>query len=240
MKHILVIDDDTKFRNLLVDYLLQHGYCATGIKDSRQLVDILKNEQVDLVVVDLNLGFEDGLEIVRTFSLKSDAPIIIISGDRIDETDKVLGLELGATDYICKPFGLQEFLAKVKVAMRVRWPVSTDRKDRRIYHFEGWTLNIRKRRLLSEAKNEIKLTAGEFNLLTAFLKSPKQILSRIQLLTASRVHDEEIFDRSIDVLILRLRRKLEKDPSRPRIIKTERGLGYFFDCDVTVVSNENK
>jgi len=172
--------------------------------------------------------------------LKSDAPIIIISGDRIDETDKVLGLELGATDYICKPFGLQEFLAKVKVAMRVRWPVSTDRKDRRIYHFEVWTLNIRKRRLLSEAKNEIKLTAGEFNLLTAFLKSPKQILSRIQLLTASRVHDEEIFDRSIDVLILRLRRKLEKDPSRPRIIKTERGLGYFFDCDVTVVSNENK
>jgi DNA-binding response OmpR family regulator len=206
---------------------------VTGVKDSYQLGQVLQTETVDLVMVDLNLGHEDGLEIVRTFSGKSDAPIIIISGNRLEETDKVVGLELGATDYITKPFSLRELLARVRAALRVR-PVATDRNDRRIYSFAGWSLNVKKRQLLAANENEVRLTAGEFNLLVAFLKSPRRVLSREQLLAASRVHDEEIFDRSIDVLILRLRRKLETDPSSPKMIRTERGAGYIFDTEVAV------
>ncbi len=233
MKHIIVVDDDSKLRGLLIDYLSQHAFRVTGVKDSHQLGQVLQAESVDLVIVDLNLGHEDGLEIVRTLSGKSDAPIIIVSGDRLDETDKVVGLELGASDYVTKPFGLREFLARVRAALRIR-PVPTDRKDRKIYSFEGWALNIKTRQLTSNGESEVKLTAGEFNLLVAFLKAPRQVLSREQLLSASRVHDEEIFDRSIDVLILRLRRKLEIDSSNPRLIRTERGAGYMFDAEVSV------
>ncbi|NLS00755.1 response regulator [Rhizobium sp. P38BS-XIX] len=233
MKHILVVDDDSKLRGLLIDYLSQHAFRVTGVKDSRQVAQVLQTDQVDLVIVDLNLGYEDGLEIVRTLSGGSDAPIIIISGDRLEETDKVVGLELGASDYITKPFGLRELLARIRVSLRAR-PTKPDQKDRKTYRFEGWTLNVKMRHLTLAGNTQVKLTAGEFNLLTAFLKSPRQVLSREQLLAASRVHDEEIFDRSIDVLILRLRRKLEADPSNPRLIRTERGAGYIFDAEVTV------
>jgi DNA-binding response OmpR family regulator len=197
---------------------------------------VFSTETVDLVIVDLNLGHEDGLEIVRNLSTKSDAPIIIISGDRLEEADKVVGLELGATDYIVKPFGMRELLARVRAALREK-PVKAAPRDRKSYLFNGWILNLKQRRLVSEAKEEVKLTAGEFNLLAAFLKAPKQVLSREQLISASRVHEEEVFDRSIDVLILRLRRKLEQDSSHPRLIKTERGVGYFFDAHVAVESN---
>jgi two-component system OmpR family response regulator len=233
VKHILIVDDDSKFRALLIDYLSQHAFRVTGVKDSRQVSQVLASETVDLVVVDLNLGHEDGLDIVRTLAGKSDAPSIIISGDRLDETDKVVGLELGAADYMTKPFGLREFLARVRAAVRVKPPVQ-ERRDQKVYSFASWELNVKRRQLLREGGNEVKLTAAEFNLLTAFLDTPRQVLSREQLLTASRVHDEEIFDRSIDVLILRLRRKLEEDASNPRLILTERGAGYIFDTEVAV------
>jgi DNA-binding response OmpR family regulator len=232
LKHILVVDDDPKLRGLLIDYLSQHAFRVTGVKDSHQLGQVLQGETVDLLIVDLNLGHEDGLEIVRTVSGKTDAPVIIVSGDRLDETDKVVGLELGACDYVTKPFGLREFLARVRAALRIR-PVSTESKDRKTYTFDGWKLNVKKRELI-HGDAMVKLTAGEFNLLVAFLNKPRQVLTREQLLSASRVHDEEIFDRSIDVLILRLRRKLEADASNPRMIRTERGVGYMFDADVAV------
>jgi len=218
---------------MLVDYLTQHAFRATAAKDSHQLRQILSSDPADLVIIDLNLGHEDGLEIVRALSTKSDAPIIIISGDRLDEADKVVGLELGASDYITKPFGLREFVARIRAALRVK-PESPDKNDRRTYSFSDWTLNVKRRRLHSDTFGEVKLTAAEFNLLVAFLRSPRQVLSREQLLSASRVHNEEVFDRSIDVLILRLRRKLEVDQSSPKLIVTERGAGYIFDTDVII------
>lgn len=233
MNHILVVDDDSKLRGLLIDYLSQHALRVTGVKDSYQLQQVLQVDPADLFIVDLNLGHEDGLEIVRTLSAKFDAPIIIISGDRQEEMDKVVGLELGASDYVTKPFGLREVLARVRAALRVK-PLPVDRKDRRIYSFAGWSLNVKRRQLLKDGVEEVKLTSGEFNLLVAFLKSPREVLSREQLLTASRVHDEEIYDRSIDVLILRLRRKLEADPSSPTLICTERGAGYLLNAEVAV------
>lgn len=233
MKHVLVIDDDAGMRTMLVDYLSQHAFRVTAVDGSQQLARILSTDTVDLIIVDLNLGGEDGLDIVRRLSSSSDAPLIIISGDRLDEADKVVGLELGAVDYVTKPFGTREFLARIRSSLRER-PASSQKKDRKIYLFEDWALNVRLRKLVRGETAEVKLTAGEFNLLAAFVRSPRQILSREQLLSASRVHDEEVFDRSIDVLILRLRRKLEDDPSRPVLIKTERGVGYYFDADVTV------
>lgn len=233
MKHVLVIDDDTSMRSMLIDYLSQHALRVTGIKNSQELPRILGADPVDLVIVDLNLGEEDGLDIVRKLSSSSDLPIIIISGDRLDEADKVVGLELGAVDYVTKPFGTRELLARVRSSLRER-PLFQHNKDRKIYRFGDWVLNVKLRKLVYCDDQEVKLTAGEFNLLTAFLKAPCQVLTREQLLAASRVHNEEVFDRSIDVLILRLRRKLEKNPSKPDLIKTERGVGYVFDADVTV------
>lgn len=233
MKHVVVIDDDMAVRNLLTDYLSQHALRVTGLTCSQDLHRVLSTDEVDLLIVDLNLGREDGLDIVRKLSSTSECPIIIISGDRLDEADKVVGLELGAVDYITKPFGTRELLARVRASLRER-PAVNAKQDRTIYGFGGWELNVKLRRLIHNGE-EVKLTTGEFNLLTALLRSPKQILSREQLLSVSRVHNEEVFDRSIDVLILRLRRKLETDPSRPSLIKTERGAGYIFDADVTEI-----
>lgn len=233
LKHILVVDDDPDMRSLIAGYLSQHAFRVTPVSNSQQMNRVISNEIVDIIIVDLNLGHEDGLEIVRTFSTLSDAPIIIISGDRLEEADKVVGLELGADDYITKPFGLREFLARIRALLREK-PAPKIERDRRAYHFDRWTLNVRSRTLASHEGEELKLTAGEFNLLTALLRSPRRVLTREQLLAASRVSDEEVFDRSIDVLILRLRRKLEEMPSMPALIKTERGIGYVFDADVTI------
>jgi two-component system OmpR family response regulator len=233
VRHVLLIDDDATIRDLLSDYLAQHAFRVTALGDSKQLARVLGTDVVDLVIVDLNLGHEDGLEIVRRVASSSDAPIIIISGDRLDEADKVVGLELGAVDYVTKPFGIREFLARVRASLRER-PVRKGQRERKVYRFGDWRLSLKTRKLVQGETRDIKLTAGEFNLLTVFLDAPQQVLSREQLLAGTRVHDDEVFDRSIDVLILRLRRKLEEDPARPRLIRTERGAGYVFESEVSV------
>lgn len=232
-KHLLVIDEDSKFRGVLTDYLSQHAFRVTGAKDRYHAERILTAEQIDLTIIDLNLHQEDGLGLVSRLSENSDVPLIIMSGDRLEEADKVAALELGASDYVTKPFGMREFVARVRAALRVR-PVSPERKGWKVYSFAGWVLNIRTRQLTYGGDMTVKLTPCEFNLLAAFVKAPGHVLSRAQLLSASRVHDEEVFDRCVDVLVLRLRRKLEADPSRPKLIRTERGMGYALDTDVTV------
>ncbi|WP_337269454.1 response regulator [Oryzifoliimicrobium ureilyticus] len=231
MKHVLIVDDDSAIRSLLSDYLTKFALKVTTVSDGQSMTRVLATEPIDLVIVDLNLGQEDGLELVRQLSSKSDCPVIIISGDRLEEADKVVGLELGAMDYITKPFGMREFLARVRTALRER-PKANLNRERKSFHFNGWTLSVKRRQLTAADGLEVKLTAGEFNLLVAFLTAPKQVLSREQLLTASRVHQEEVFDRSIDVLILRLRRKLSTHDPKSNLIKTERGFGYYFDADV--------
>ncbi|SCY90280.1 response regulator [Rhizobium sp. NFACC06-2] len=233
MKNILVVDDDSSMRNLLVDYLSQNAFGAKAVENSQQLTWQMAAQEADLVIVDLNLRQEDGLQIVRNLSTKSDIPIIIISGDRLDEADKVIGFELGASDYIAKPFSLMEFLARVKVAMREK-PERKGSAPNKIFTFDNWRVNTRHRRLTDPSGETIKLTASEFNLLMAFLNAPRQILSREQLLLATRMYDQEIYDRSVDVLILRLRRKLEQSLSTPKYIRTERGAGYIFEADVVV------
>ncbi|KQU85457.1 two-component system response regulator [Ensifer sp. Root31] len=230
MKNIMIVDDDVSIRRMLGDYLSQHAFRISAVENRAQMNRQMAIEAPDLVIVDMNLGQEDGLEIVRNLSSSRNVPIIIISGARLDEEDKVTGLEVGARDYITKPFSMREFLARVRAALR-------EQPDKRIhsskiYTFDGWRVSTRNRQLRRTSGEEVKLTSTEFNLLVAFLEAPRQILSREQLLLATRVHDQEIYDRSVDVLILRLRRKLEIDASTPSYIKTERGIGYMFNAEV--------
>ncbi|MER9661921.1 winged helix-turn-helix domain-containing protein [Mesorhizobium sp. M0159] len=222
---------------MLTNYLESQNFRVSAVADSQAMSRVLNEKPVDLMILDMRLADEDGFDIMRQLGSPPEAPIIIITGHRCDEVDRVVGLELGADDYITKPFGLRELLARIRAVLRrsrSAQPQPRGKKPIR-YRFAGWELDMRMRRLRSAAGETMPLTAGEFNLLTAFLKSPQQILSREQLLAASRVHDEEVFDRSIDVQILRLRRKLEVNPSEPKLIVTERGAGYIFATAVEVL-----
>jgi len=231
--HVLVVDDDASMRDVIGNYLEGENFQVSAVADGKSMARALGDKSVDLVILDLKLAGEDGLALMRGQS--ADIPFIVVTGHRKDEADRVIGLELGADDYLLKPFGLRELLARVRAVLRrveTGERRSRDKEKKARYCFAGWELEMRTRRLTSPAGEVVPLTAGEFNLLVAFLRAPHHVLSREQLLAASRVHDEEVFDRSIDVQILRLRRKLEPDPSEPRLIKTERGAGYVFDAAV--------
>jgi two-component system OmpR family response regulator len=238
MRHVLVVDDDPSMRDVVRNYLENQNFQVSAVSDGRGMARVLADKAVDLVILDLKLANEDGLDLMRNIVDQSDVPIILVTGHRRDEMDRVVGLELGADDYLNKPFGLRELLARVRAVLRrsMAAKVRSRKGERRIrYRFAGWELDMRTRRLTSPSGNTTALTAGEFNLLTAFLRAPQQILSREQLLAATRVHDEEVFDRSVDIQILRLRRKLEANPSHPQLIKTERGTGYMFAAEVETV-----
>src|SRR5262245_13850234 len=238
MKHVLVVDEDPSIRDVVQSYLQTQNFQVSAVSDENGMARVLADSVVDLIILDLKLTNEDGLDLVRDLGSRSDVPIILVTGHRTEETDRVVGLELGADDYMTKPFGLRELLARVRAGLRRSAAAELrSRKDktRFRYRFADWELNIHTRKLTSPAGNTVPLTAGEFNLLTAFLRSPQQILSREQLLDASRIHDEEVFDRSVDIQILRLRRKLEVNPSNPQLIRTERGAGYIFTAPVEIL-----
>jgi two-component system OmpR family response regulator len=233
--HVLIIDDDPATRDVIATYLEDQGLRATPVPDGRNMKRVLAERPVDLIILDLKLSAEDGLDLMRDVTREREAPIIILTGQRRDETDKVIGLELGADDYMTKPFGLRELVARVRAVIRrsaARERQSRKQQRRVRYRFANWELETRTRRLRSPDGDTVPLTAGEFNLLTAFLRAPQQVLTREQLLVDSRLHDEEVYDRCIDVQILRLRRKLETDPREPRLITTERGAGYVFAAPV--------
>jgi len=231
---ILVVDDDPLMNQMIVDYLQEHGMPACAASGGEEMARHLATGEPSLVILDLRLGQEDGLDLLREIRSHSDLPVIITTGHRRDEIDRVVGLELGADDYVTKPFSLRELLARIRAVLRRqeagRAVIQRD-PERGRYRFGSWQLDRRNRRLYDPNGSEVALTKGEFALLTAFLDAPQRPLSREHLLQATRVH-EVIFDRSIDVQILRLRRKLELDPSAPQIIRTERGVGYVFALPV--------
>ncbi len=234
---VLVVEDDHGMRRMVVDYLEDHNMHGLSASGRQELVRHFAADEPDLIVLDLRLDQEDGLDLLREIRSRSDVPVIIITGDRRDEIDRVVGLELGADDYITKPFSLRELLARIRAVFRrqeaARNAPQRDPELRRS-KFGDWQLDRRLRRLVDPAGSQVSLTKGEYALLTAFLDAPQRPLSREQLLQATRVH-EDIFDRSIDVQILRLRRKLEPDASTPQIIQTERGVGYTFTLPVQTV-----
>jgi two-component system OmpR family response regulator len=234
--HILVVDDDPQIRELLQEYLTDSALRVSTTSNGQQMASILEDEAIDLVVLDLRLAGEDGMAIARTLREKSAIPIIIVTGVR-DEADRIMGLELGADDYLTKPFSPRELLARIRTVLRrTKGPALTEARQRevRAYRFAEFELNLRTRRLTKSAAR-IELTNGEFNLLAALLATPQRILTRDQLLEASRVYDNEVYDRSIDVQVLRLRRKIELDASQPQFIKTERGVGYSFSSPVEIL-----
>jgi two-component system, OmpR family, response regulator len=219
----------------LVNYLNEHNMRASAVSGRRGLMHNLSVREPDLIVMDLHLGDEDGLDLLREVRGKSVVPVILMTGHLRDEIDRVVGLELGADDYMLKPFDLRELLARIRANLRRRTMdrSAPARRTEHDYAFAGWRFDQRARRLLSPEGDTIALTKNEFALLSAFVAAPRRPLSREHLLQATRLH-EDVFDRSIDVQILRLRRKLEIDPRAPQLIRTERGVGYVLDADVTL------
>jgi two-component system, OmpR family, response regulator len=227
---ILLVEDDSTMRHVVVSYLEERNIKVASAAGREETVRCFSSEEPDLVILDLRLGREDGLDLLREIRSRSDVPVIITTGHRRDEIDRVVGLELGADDYIIKPFGLRELLARIRAVLRRReaGQVAVQRDpERGRCQFRGWLLNRRTRRLSNPEGLPVALTKGEYALLIAFLDAPQRPLSREHLLQATRVH-EDVFDRSIDVQVLRLRRKLETDLSAPSFIQTERGVGYVF------------
>jgi DNA-binding response OmpR family regulator len=227
---VLIVEDDPALQRMILNYFVENNIRTLVASGREEMVSQLGSTEVNLVILDLRLGQEDGLDLLREVRSGSDVPVIIITGHRRDDIDRVVGLELGADDYLTKPFNLRELLARVRAVLR-RFDIGRTAPprdpERSRFRFCGWQLDCKTRRLSDPAGAPVALTKGEYALLLAFLSAPQRPLSREHLLQATRVH-EDVFDRSIDVQILRLRRKLERDPSAPRVIQTERGVGYVF------------
>jgi two-component system OmpR family response regulator len=236
--HILVVDDDPQICEMLQTYFTANELRASVTSSSKGMTEFLVDHAIDLVILDLRLAGEDGMALARKLREESAIPIIMLTGVR-DEADRVMGLELGADDYLTKPFSPRELLARIRTVLRrTKGESLTEarRRDVRAYRFASFELNIRTRRLAKQEPGQhIELTNGEFNLLAALVAAPQRVLTRDQLLEASRVYDNEVYDRSIDVQVLRLRRKIEADPAQPQFIVTERGLGYSFGAPVEIL-----
>ena len=232
--HILVIDDDPDVRDLVVEYLGKNDMRVSAGSSGREMLERFDRESIDLVLLDLKLPGEDGMQLARTLRERATVPIVLLTG-RNEEADRVMGLELGADDYITKPFSPREMLARVRAVLR-RYQVQATLPERdntrRAFRFSGWELNLRTRRLLSPNGSSVELSNGEFSLLNALCRAPQRVLSRDQLLSMSRLHEAEVYDRTIDVQIRRLRRKIEADPAHPELIITERGAGYRLASEV--------
>lgn len=232
--HLLVIDDDPDVRELVAEYLGQNGMRVSAGRSGQEMLAVFDQEAIDLVLLDLKLPGEDGMQLARLLRERAAVPIVLLTG-RSEEADRVMGLELGADDYVTKPFSPRELLARVRAVLRRYQAQATlpERDNtRRAYRFSGWALNLRTRRLLSPTGELVKLSNSEFSLLTALCRAPRRVLSRDQLLSLSRLHEAEVYDRTVDVQIRRLRLKIEVDSANPRLILTERGAGYLLASDV--------
>jgi two-component system OmpR family response regulator len=234
--HVLAVDDDPVIRQAIADYLGQHDLRVTAVADGRAMQAVLADEVVDLLVLDLRLQAEDGMALARRVRDDSAIPIIMLTG-RGEEADRVMGLELGADDYLTKPFSPRELLARIRAVLRRRRPeVQQGRPEGiRAYRFDGWELNLNTRRLKDRDGRAVPLSNGEFGLLVVFLGAPHRMLTRDQLLDMSRLHGDDVYNRSVNTQVMRLRRKLETDTAQPRYIRTERGVGYMFGVPVETV-----
>jgi two-component system, OmpR family, response regulator len=232
--HLLIVDDDPAIRELVVEYLGHNDMRVSTAASGREMFESIDREAIDLVLLDLKLPGEDGLQLARTLRERATVPIILLTG-RAEEADRVMGLELGADDYVTKPFSPRELLARVRAVLR-RYQVQATLPERdhtrRAFRFAGWELNLRTRRLQSPQGAIVELSNGEFSLLGALCRAPQRVLSRDQLLSMSRLHEAEVYDRTIDVQIRRLRLKMEADAAHPALIVTERGAGYLLASEV--------
>ena len=233
-KTLLIVDDEPDIRHLLTDALAQKGYQVRDASQGSEMWQVLAEQSVDLVIMDLYLQEEDGLQLAREVRERYATPIMMLTG-KGDETDRILGLELAADDYMMKPFNLRELTARIHALLRrsaTMSPLQTLNSDHECLYFGKWILDLTARQLRDQHGEEVILTLGEFSLLETLATRPDRVLSREQIIDLSRGLETEVFDRTVDVLILRLRRKLEANPKAPEFIKTQRGLGYLFQGPV--------
>ncbi len=238
--HILVVDDDREIRELLARFLAKHGLRVTTAQDGQQMARVLDGEPVDLVVLDLMMPGEDGLALTRRLRGQGSALPIIMLTAMGEDTDRIVGLEMGADDYLAKPFNPRELLARIKAVLRrsdggapSAAPSGGVLAGGERFFFLGWCLDASTRDLISPDGVVVTLSAGEFDLLLAFVEHPRRVLSRDQLLDYARGRQAVPFDRSIDIQVSRLRRKLQDEAKDPQLIKTVRGGGYLFTPEVT-------
>lgn len=224
--HLLVVDDDVEIRHLIARFLKKHGFRVTGARDGREMREALANAQIDLIILDLMLPGTSGLHLCREIRTGSSIPIVMLTA-KGEDTDRIVGLEVGADDYLAKPFNPRELLARVRAVLRRATAPEPRRATTREVAFAGWKLDTMRRQLTSPSGIVVELSGGEYDLLLAFVEHPSRVLSRDQLLELARNRTAIGFDRSIDVQVSRLRRKLERDESPP-LIKTIRGAGYLF------------
>jgi DNA-binding response OmpR family regulator len=225
---ILVVDDDADLRWMVDKYLSKHEFVVTLAEDGEQMREVLEKQEFDLAILDINLPGEDGLSLARYLRANYQIGIIMLSA-AAEVFDRIVGLEMGADDYVTKPFEPRELLARVKsVLRRVHGMLEREAEPDSRVKFGEFTLDLEAHQLLDEKGESISLTSMEFDLLKAFAENPNKVLDRDQLLSLSHNRDWDPFDRSIDIRITRLRRKIEVEPSKPQVIKTVRGAGYIF------------
>ena len=232
--HILVVDDHREIRELVGRVLTREGFRVTAVGDGKAMRHALADAHIDLILLDLMLPGEDGLSLCRWLRTDSTIPIIMLTA-KGEEVDRVIGLEMGADDYLAKPFGSRELIARIRAVLRRadHPPAASDPPPEfRRYGFDRWVLNTESRDLLREDGVTVPLSTGEYDLLLALVERPQRVLSREQLLDLARGRAAAAFDRSIDTQVSRLRKKLERDPADPRIIKTIWGGGYMFAAAV--------
>lgn len=235
--HILVVDDEPEVRLLLRRCFEREGYAVMEADSGQQLFDALERHPVSLITLDLGLGGEDGLEIARRVRSQNNLPIVMISG-KADTIDRVVGLELGADDYITKPFQLREVLARIRAVLRryetggAGAAAEPAEKPSEVICFADWTLNLARRELAGAGGVVQELTTAEFNLLELLAKRPGRVLSRDNIMDLLKGTEWSPVDRTIDNLVARLRKKIEADPDHPRLIKTVRGIGYVFAGEI--------
>ena len=231
--HILIVDDHREIRDLVSRALAKDGFRVSSAGDGKAMRAVMADARIDLVLLDLMLPGEDGFTLCRALRAESDIPIIMLTA-KGDEVDRVIGLELGADDYVPKPFGSRELIARIRAVLRRNpartAPAAQDRAKR--YRFDNWTFDVDRRELLSEESVATPLSTGEFDLLLVLVEHPQRTLSRDQLLDLARGRAATVFDRSMDTQVSRLRKKIERDPGDPKLIKTVWGGGYIFTPDV--------
>lgn len=228
--HILIVDDHREIRDLVSRALTKEGFRVSTAADGRAMRKALSDSRIDLILLDLMLPGEDGLSLCRAVRAESDIPIIMLTA-KGDEVDRVIGLEMGADDYLGKPFGSRELIARIKAVLRrsrERPAEATSGERYHRYRFDRWTLDTSARELLRDDGVTVPLSTGEYDLLIALVERPQRVLSRDQLLDLARGRSVSGLDRSIDTQVSRLRKKLERDPGDPKVIKTVWGGGYMF------------
>ena len=230
--HILVVDDDREIRDLLSRFLRKHGVRVTAAAGGREMRKAMEAGRFDLIVLDLMLPGEDGLALCRWVRSTSQMPVIMLTAVS-EDTDRIIGLEMGADDYVAKPFNPRELLARIRAVMRRAESTPSAEGRKGVLVFEGWKLDTARRELFRPDGELVLLTSGEYDLLLTLVERAQSVLTRDQLLDLTRGRDTVPFDRSIDVQISRLRRKIEDDPREPARIKTVRGGGYVFASEVS-------